>query len=84
MERLRLVKTEEMNPIQDINQRGTTDPLERFKGVARDLTEKALEIVNRISAKEMSKLEPQAELVEEYYLLYHYLDFLKRFALKKA
>jgi hypothetical protein len=80
MERLRIVKMEKIEPIPDIDQRGTSDPLERFKAVVRDLTESALEIVNRISANEMSKPEPQAELVEEYYLLHHYLDFLKRFA----
>jgi len=79
MERLRIVKMEKIEPIPDIDQRGTSDPLERFKAVVRDLTESALEIVNRISANEMSKPEPQAELVENYYLLYHYPNFLKRF-----
>lgn len=79
MEKLRLVKVEKIEPIRDIDQGKASDPLVRFKAVTRDLTEKALEIVNRISANEMSKPKPQTELVEDYYLLYHYLDFLKRF-----
>jgi len=84
MERLRIVKMEEKESIQNINQGEKRDPLERFKAVTRDLTEKALEIVNRISVDEMSKPEPQTELVEDYYLLFHYLDFLRRFASAKV
>jgi hypothetical protein len=84
MERLRIVKMEERESIQNINQGEKKDPLERFKAVTRDLTEKALEIVNRISVDEMSKPEPQTELVEDYYLLFHYLDFLRRFVSSKA
>jgi hypothetical protein len=80
MERLRIVKMEERESIQNINQGEKKDPLVRFKAVTKDLTEKALEIVHRISVDEMSKPEPQTELVEDCYLLYHYLDFLKRFA----
>jgi hypothetical protein len=80
MGELRVVKTEEL--AQSHYRSGVEKPsqLGRFKAVTRDLTEKALEIVNRLSANEMSKPEPQAELVEDYYLLYHYLDFLKRLA----
>lgn len=84
MERLRIVKMEARESIQNINQGEKKDPLERFKAVTRDLTEKALEIVNRISVDEMSKPEPQTELVEDYYLLFHYLDFLRRFVSSKA
>jgi len=84
MERLKIVKMEERESIQNINQGEKKDPLERFKAVTRDLTEKALEIVNRISVDEMSKPEPQTELVEDYYLLFHYLDFLRRFVSSKA
>jgi hypothetical protein len=47
--------------------------------VVKDITEKALEIVNRISIQEMGKEKSHFELLEEYSLLYHYLDFLKRF-----
>jgi len=58
--------------------------LEDFRAVVRSLTENALKVMNRISAKEMTKPEPNAELVEEYYLLFHYLDYLKRFASGKV
>ncbi len=53
--------------------------MELFKAVVGSLTEDALEVVNRIAAQEMSKPQPNAELVEEYYLLFHYLDYMKRF-----
>jgi len=84
MGELRIVRTEELDQSRHISGMEKPDQLERFKAVTRDLTEKALEIVNRISANEMSKPMPQAQIVEEYYLIHHYLDFLKRFALKKA
>jgi hypothetical protein len=80
MGELRVVKTEEL--AQSRHRSGVEKPgqLGRFKAVTRNLAQKTLEIVNRISIKEMSKPEPQAELIEDYYLLYHYLDFLKRFS----
>jgi len=84
MERLKIVKMEERESIQNINQSEKKDQFERFKAVTRDLTEKALEIVNRISVNEMSKPEPQTELVEDYYLLFHYLDFLRRLVSSKT
>ena len=75
---------EERESIQNINRGGEKDPLERFKAVTRDVIEKALEIVNRVSTNEMSKPEPQTELIEDYYLLFHYLDFLRRFVSSKT
>ena len=83
MERLRIVKRDETS-VRQMGQNGTTDPLDRFKAITRDLTEKALEVVNRISSHEASKSQPEPELVEEVYLLFHYLDFLKRFASSTA
>ena len=80
MGELRIVRTEELDQSRHISGMEKPDQLERFKAVTKDLTEKALEIVNRISAKEMSKPRPQTELVENYYLLYHPLDYLKRFS----
>lgn len=47
MERLKIVKMQKRESIQNIN-RGEKDPLERFRAVTRDVIEKALEIVNRI------------------------------------
>ena len=53
--------------------------MEDFKAVVRTLTEDALGVLNKISADEMSKPEPNTQLVEDYYLFFHYLDYLKRF-----
>lgn len=80
MKGLRLVKMEGKESTRDIDQEKTQFPLERFKAAVRDLTEKALEIVNRISINEVNKPKPKVELIEDYYLLYHYLDFLKKLA----
>ena len=55
-----------------------SDPLSPFKGVVLNLNESALSCLNRISQQEMRKDSPSAKLMEEYFLLYHYLDFIKR------
>lgn len=54
------------------------DPLVRFKGVVINLTQDALECLNRISQKEMGKNPPSPALMEEYFLLHHYLDFIRK------
>ncbi len=54
------------------------EPLVRFKGLILNLTENALECLNRISEQEISRNSPSPSLMEEYYLLHHYLDFIKR------
>jgi hypothetical protein len=54
-------------------------PLDRFKGMVLNLTESASDCLNRISQREMQKVSPSATLMEEYFLLHHYLDFIKRF-----
>jgi hypothetical protein len=54
------------------------DPLDRFRGVVLNLTESALDCLNRISQREMQKDSPSPTLVEEYFLLHHYLDFIER------
>jgi len=56
-----------------------SDPLRRLKGVVLNLTESASDCLNRISSKEMGKESPSSDLMEEYFLLHHYLDFIKRF-----
>lgn len=61
-----------------------SNPLIRFKGIISSLTENALECLNRISRKEMEKSSPSIHLIEEYYLLYHYLDFIRRMCQKKS
>jgi hypothetical protein len=79
MERLKIVNREESRASPDISPGTISSPLERHRAVVKDITEKALEIVNRISIQEMGKEKSHFELLEEYSLLYHYLDFLKRF-----
>ncbi len=54
------------------------DPLVRFKGVVLNLTESALDCLNRISQREMQKDSPSPTLMEDYFLLHHYLDFIER------
>jgi hypothetical protein len=64
---------------KDVAQEGPhLDPLDRFKGVVLNLTENALDCVNRISQQEMQKDSPSATLMEEYFFLHHCLDFIKR------
>ena len=54
------------------------DPVSLFKGVVLNLDEGALNCLNRISQQEMQKDSPSSTLMEEYFLLHHYLDFIKR------
>jgi hypothetical protein len=54
------------------------DSLLRFKGVVLNLTENALECLNRISQREAQKDPSLPILMEKYFLLHHYLDFIKR------
>jgi hypothetical protein len=54
------------------------DPFARFKGVVLNLTQSALDCLNRISQQEMEKDSPSPTLMEEYSLLHHYPDFIKR------
>jgi hypothetical protein len=54
------------------------DPLVRLKGVVLNLTESASDCLNRISQQETQKESPSPALMEDYFLLHHYLDFIKR------
>jgi hypothetical protein len=54
------------------------EPLSLFKGVLLNLNEGALNCLNRISRQEMQKNSPSPTLMEEYSLLHHYLDFIRR------
>jgi hypothetical protein len=53
-------------------------PLNLFKGVVLNLNEGALNCLNRLSCQEMQKNSPSLTLMEEYFLLRHYLDFIRR------
>ncbi len=84
MKTLQLVQKAEMETQTLLDKQSRSHLLEDFKAVVRSLTEDAVKVINRIAAHEMSKPEPNAELVEEYYLLFHYLDYMKRFVTGKA
>jgi hypothetical protein len=60
-----------------------SDPLVRFKGVVLNLTESASDCLNRISQRETQKDCPSPTLMEDYFLLHHYLDFMKRLCQRK-
>ena len=60
------------------------DPLHRFKGIVLNLTESALDCLNQISQQEMQKDSPSPTLMEEYFLLHHYLDFIERLCRNKS
>lgn len=59
------------------------DPLDRLKGTVLNLAESALSCLNRISQQEMQRDSPSSTLMEEYFLLHHYLDFIERLCLSK-
>ncbi len=59
------------------------DPLTRFKKVVLNLIDNALLCLNRIAQVEMEKGSPSPNLMEEYLLLNHYLDFIKRLCEKR-
>ncbi len=84
MKTLQLVQKTQMESQTLLDKQSKPHLLEDFKAVVRSLTEDAVKVINRIAAHEMSKPEPNAELVEEYYLLFHYLDYMKRFVTGKA
>jgi hypothetical protein len=60
------------------------DPFDRFKGMVLNLTESASDCLNRISQREMEKHSPSPSLMEEYFLLHHYLDFIERLCRNKS
>lgn len=55
-----------------------SDPSYRLKKVILNLIENAIICLNRIVQKELEKPSPSASLMEDYYLLSHYLGFIKR------
>jgi hypothetical protein len=54
------------------------DPLDRLRGTVLNLVESALDCLNRVAQQEMQKNSPSSTLMEEYFLLHHYLDFIER------
>jgi hypothetical protein len=55
--------------------KGGLSKTDRIRGVARSLTVDALAVLDRMR----DDCQQPSALRENYYLLYHYLDYLKRF-----
>ncbi len=84
MEGLKLIEKRTVESIPTVHKNESPHLLEDFKAVVKNLTENALNVLNKIGINEMRKNKPNAELIEDYYLLFHYLDFLKRFVSSKS
>lgn len=53
---------------------------DRIRGVIRSLVMDALAVLDEM----LPECQQSPSLIEEYYLLYHYLDYLKRFCERKV
>ena len=51
----------------------------RFKAVTRNIVQKALTMLDEISAEEMQGQNSSPSHMEKYVILHHYLDYLNRF-----
>lgn len=51
----------------------------RFKAITRNIAQKALMTLDDITAEEMQGEKRPKSRIEKYYLLNHYLSYLKRF-----
>ena len=56
----------------------------RFKAVTGNIVESALNTLDEICAEEIQGENPSPSLLEKYFLLHHYLDYLKRFCEGRA
>jgi hypothetical protein len=83
MEETRLLKLLPRTEKEEGNAGDDLDPLVRFRGVVSNLTKSALDCLNRISQQEMQKDSPSPTLMEDYFLLHHYLDFIERLCRSK-
>jgi len=84
MEETRLSKLLPRTKKEECQINDHSDPLLRFRGVVLNLTKSALDCLNRISQREMQKESPSPTLMEDYFLLHHYLDFIKRLCQGKS
>lgn len=66
-----------VKPIKREENEPCLDPLRRFKGVVLNITENAIECINRLMQLELEKRTPSPDVLEDYYLIQHYLCFLK-------
>jgi hypothetical protein len=56
----------------------------RFKAVTRNIVQKALMMLDEISAQEIQGEKPSPSRMEKYFILHHYLDYLNRFYEEKV
>jgi hypothetical protein len=83
MEKTRLLKFLPRTKKEECQIDDHSDPLFRFRGVVLNLTKSALDCLNRISQREKQKDSPSPTLVEDYFLLHHYLNFIERLCREK-
>jgi|YelNatPaOPRAMG01_1025707.scaffolds.fasta_scaffold518463_1 hypothetical protein len=67
-----------IRPIEKEEKEPLLDPLRRFKGLVLNLTENAIVCLNRLLQFELEKEKPSGDIVEDYYLIQHYLCFIKK------
>lgn len=84
METLKVVEKKVVDSASRFEKNKNPHLLEGFKDVVKNLTENALKVLNKIAADEKNKPAPRPGLVKDYYLFYHYLDFLRRLAMKSS
>jgi hypothetical protein len=51
----------------------------RFKAITGNIVQNALKKLDEICVEEMQGNKPSSSRMEKYFLLHHYLDYLKRF-----
>jgi len=78
MDEVPFLKLVPPSPKEGAPETSLSDPLNRFKGVVLNVTQSALDCLNRVSQQEAQKKSPSPNLMEEYFLLHHYLDFIRR------
>ena len=78
MEETRLLKLLPHTEKEEGHAGDDLDPLVHFRGAVSNLTKSALDCLNRISQREMQRESPSPTLMEDYFLLHHYLDFIER------
>lgn len=66
-----------VKPIRSKEDEPRLDPLKRFKGVVLNITENTIGCINRLMQLELEKRSPSPDVLEDYYLVLHYLCFLK-------
>ncbi len=66
-----------IKPVKKEEEEPCLDPFRRFKGVVLNITENTILCVNRLIQLELEKRSLSPNVLEDYYLIQHYLCFLK-------